>query len=247
MYNEFDFAVSKVSELLIANHSSKQPFAVFKSASAALRKQLAEKSLAYSFENATEWLREGQENWDLTSFRRNRRTVYLIDEYVKNQTITTWVFEFENKTRFQRLPDWAKTLAEAYLGQYTHPGLQPKSIKEEKINISKFLTFIVSQIGSIEEITYVLLVKYFRQDTHKTLVTKQVYNVSIRRFLRYLENMQMVPEGMHQLLEWDNFVYIILVDELAEVQRVLFQFFSSDKNQENKKRDEKLFKCDRNP
>lgn len=148
MYNEFDVAVSKVSELLLAKHSSKQPFAVFQSASTALRNQLAKKQLTYSFKNASEWLREGQKEWSRTSFLRSRRTVFLIEEYIKNQTITTWHFEFEKNTRFKRLPDWAQTLAESYLEQYTHSGLQTKSIEEQKRIVTNFLTFVASQIAS---------------------------------------------------------------------------------------------------
>ena len=241
MYKEFDYVVSKVSELLLAKYSTKQIFTAFQSDSATLRNALAKKQIVYSVKTATEWLYEGRKYWSHTSYLSNRRTVFWIDEYVKNQAITTWTFKFENKTRFQRLPDWAKTLVEEYLVQFTHPGLKPKSIEEEKRIITNFLTFIASQIDSIEALTYRLLVKYFRQDSHKTLTTKQVYNVATRRFLCYLENKQLLSEGIHQLLKWNNFLYIIIVDELPEEQRALFQFFIYNKDKDNKKRNEKNF------
>jgi len=204
MYKEFDYVVSKVSELLLAKYSTKQIFTAFQSDSATLRNALAKKQIVYSVKTATEWLYEGRKYWSHTSYLSNRRTVFWIDEYVKNQAITTWTFKFENKTRFQRLPDWAKTLVEEYLVQFTHPGLKPKSIEEEKRIITNFLTFIASQIDSIEALTYRLLVKYFRQDSHKTLTTKQVYNVATRRFLCYLENKQLLSEGIHQLFKWNE-------------------------------------------
>ena len=87
MYHEFDTAVSKVLELLTVKHKSKQPFAVFKSASAALRKYLTDKDCPYSLENATEWLKDGEKKWTWTSFTGKRRTVFLIENCVRNKTI----------------------------------------------------------------------------------------------------------------------------------------------------------------
>lgn len=234
MYQEFDIAIAKVLELLKVKHKSKQPFAVFKNASTEFKKYLTDKDFPYSLENATEWLRDGEQKWTAHSFIRKRRALFLIENCIENQTITTWNQKFENKTRFQCLPDWAKTIVEEYLLDFIHPGVLPKSIKEEKRTITNFLTFIASQISSLEEITHGLLVAYYRQDKHKTQTTKQVYNVATRQFLRFLEKKQLIPEGIHKILEWDYFSYVILVDELPEEQQNIFLLFASEKDLKKK-------------
>lgn len=235
MYQELDTAISKVLKLLKVKHKSTQPYSVFKTSSTEFRKYLKDKNIPYSLENATEWLKKGEQEWAGHSFISKRRALFLIQNFIENQTITTWNQNFENKTRFQCLPNWAKAIVDEYLLEFMHPGVQPKSINEEKRTITNFLIFIASQISSLEKITYRLLVEYFRQDNHKTQTTKQVYNVATRRFLRFLEKKQLTPEGIHQILEWDYFSYVIIVDELPVEQQKMFLFFTSEKNLERKK------------
>ncbi|MFA7127164.1 MAG: hypothetical protein WC182_06405 [Bacilli bacterium] len=85
--------------------------------------------------------------------------------------------------------------------EFIHLGVLPKSINEENRTVANFLTFIAFQIDSLDEISYGILVVHYRQDNYKTQTTNQVYTVATRRFLQSLEKKQLIPEGMHQILE----------------------------------------------
>ena len=219
MYEQYDKAVQIVMNYLVQEGFSKTPKKYFRQASRGFRKYLEKHQLEYSRDCAQIWLDSLRQTTFRWKFLTSRRAIALIDEVVKNNTVTRLVFSYSKNTLKHRVPEVYKPLLNEYLKERMEEGKQPSTLQMDLAACTRFLLFLESQgITSVNLISPGLIKDYHSQAKHRTPGGRNAYTYRIRNFIRFLARKKLVPETLEFAFSTEKAPKVSIVTTLSKKQ-----------------------------
>ena len=219
MYERYDKAVQIVLNYLIEQGFSKTPQKYFRQACREFRKYLEKHQLEYSRDCAQIWLDALKQTTFRWKFLTSRRAIALIDDVVKNNTVTRLVFSYSKNTLKHRVPEGYKSLLNEYLKERMEEGKQPSTLQMDVAACTRFLLFLESQgITSVKLITPGLIKDYHSQAKHKTVGGRNAYTYRIRSFIRFLARKKLVQETLEFAFSTEKAPKVSIVTTLSKEQ-----------------------------
>lgn len=223
MYREYDEAVEKVIDHLTKNQFSMSVIYSHLYCYRTFKQYLVEKQLSYSHDEAMKWLRIISTIWKHPKYKSARLSLYQLDDLIKNGSIFN-NYVYENSSNYDRLSGWCRSLLDDYLN-YISSSYSEKYIKQLRMACSEFLIYI-SDIGGkdISALDHKNIVGYFEQSIHRTIQAKNRYNRSIRHFLKYLSDKDLISVSLSYALDRFAVPKIFFIDMLQDSQKDFLKY-----------------------
>lgn len=222
MYQDYDKAVSDVKKHLTENHFSNSVIYSHLHCYRSFKQYLLENHLPYTQEEAVKWLNCNTPSWKHSKFKTSRLSLFRINDIMINGHLTTHKYVYENSYNYDRLPNWCKLLLNSYLNHISKL-FREGYVSQLRIACSEFLIYISSIGGkNIGDINHKNIIEYFKQSEHRTIRAKNLYNRSIRYFLQYLAEKDLILASLAYTLNRFAIPRIIILDKLPSVKKVLY-------------------------
>lgn len=152
------------------------------------------------------------------------RTLKLIEQYHTSSDIRLSSVFRKTPRAFDRLPEWCREPAQAYLSIKTREGWEHSTLDMIRSSICRFCGFLDQEgIRSYAEITTSDIKRFNEQDQHRTPAGKNAYNGRIRKFLLFLgENGYLTNPMLFVALSCtgapkETVVVVLTDDEMAQL------------------------------
>ena len=219
MCQQYDKSVQAVLDYLVEQDFSKTPCEDFRRASRELSRYLQAESLEYSPSVAQAWLdalKPSLPKWKYVSFRRS---LALVDDAVRNGSVTNSVFSYDHRVGKGRAPECFERLLDAYLERRRQNGNQSSTLHMDRNACLRFLLFLQSKkITEVACITPEIVKEYQAQDEHKTTEGKNAYIYRVRGFVRFLATRKLVPQTLELAFATDKASRVSIVTILSKEQ-----------------------------
>ena len=188
---------------------------------------------------ASVWLENNMVSKDSPEWKQSRRVLHLFEAYTVAGDIDPQLFFREKALLSDNLPEWCKSVQEAFLTQKVRERWEPSTISMYRSSVTRFCWFLcIHGIQSFSEIDADVISAFNREDIHLTAEGKNAYNVRIRKFLQYLERRGLVTAGLHQSLfctaaPSEKIVVTLKEAEKEEIQQFRANCDTSKKLREN--------------
>ena len=217
MYHQYDKAVQTVLDYLSEQGFSRTVRKDFRRATRVFKVYLEEGHLEYSHRLAQAWinsLKAKIPRWRFLSFRR---ALFLVDDAVRNGTLTKVQFVYDDAPVKYRVPDCYRNLLDEYIEQRKQEGMQSSTLQMDANACTRFLLFLQSRnITNLSFITPEIVKAYHLQAKHRTVEGKNAYIYRIRRFIRFLATKNIVPETLEFALPTEKASRTSIVTTLCE-------------------------------
>lgn len=226
-YQEYDAAVSKVNRYLIENKYSPSVISSHMQCYRVFKQHLEEKEVPYSHQEGLTWLTINRPKWQHSKYKTFRISLFRLNDVAKNGCITTKKYVYENSCNYDRLADWCRILLDDFLCSLSY-SYGEGYIRQHRIACSEFLVYI-SNIGGkkVRDITHKNIIDYYEQSEHSNLQAKNLYNRSIRHFLHYLSDRELIPASLAYTLDRFAIPKIIIIDELSDKEKIIWCSFQT--------------------
>ena len=227
MYQQYDKAVQNVIEYLVDQGFSKTPRKVFLQATKVFRSYLVERHFQYTYSCAQSWvntLKPSLPRWKFLSFRRS---LALVEDAVKNGSVTNTWFAYGGAPFKYRVPECYRQLLDSYIEYRRQDGNKPSTLQMDSIACTRFLLFLQSKnITNVALITPEIVKEYHKQTEHRTVEGKNAYILRIKGFVRFLAMKKLVPETLEFAFTTEKARRISIVTTLSKEQVDAIRVFS---------------------
>ena len=197
MCQQYEKAVEIVLDYLVKQGYSAAPRSQFRQASREFRRYLETVSLGYSYVVAQAWLEAVKPGLPRHRFLGFRRSVALVDEAVRNGSVTNTRFSYDDGRTTSRVPECYRQLLAAYIERRKQEGCQRSTLYMASNACTRFLLFLQSRnITEVALISPAVVKDYLAQAEHRTVEGKNAYIYVARRFVRFLAEKKSVSETL---------------------------------------------------
>ena len=197
MCQQYEKAVEIVLDYLVKQGYSAAPRSQFRQASREFRRYLETVSLGYSYVVAQAWLEAVKPGLPRHRFLGFRRSVALVDEAVRNGSVTNTRFSYDDGRTTSRVPECYRQHLAAYIERRKQEGCQRSTLDMASNACTRFLLFLQSRnITEVALISPQIVKDYLAQAEHRTVEGKNAYIYVARRFVRFLAEKNLVSETL---------------------------------------------------
>ena len=219
MYQQYDKAVQIICDFLCKQGFSRAPCMRLHQASREFKKYLEQFHLEYSQDLAQTWIGILKPTLSKLKFLSFRRSLALIDDVVKNGSVTNLQFSYADSAVKFLVPESYKPLLDAFLQERKQEGNQLSTLQMDSTACTRFLLFLKSQdITSVEYITPQGVKNYLIQAEHRTSEGKNAYLYRIRGFIRFLARKKLVPETLEFAFSTEKASRLSIITTLSREQ-----------------------------
>ena len=197
MCQRYDQAVQIVLSYLVDEGFSRTARKEFGRAAKEFRGYLDGVSLEYSRAAAQAWLEAVKPNLPRRSFLSLRRSLALVEEALRDGSVTNTRFPYDDAPGKYRVPECHRHLLGAYVERRRQDGVQRSTLQMASIACRRFLLFLESRnITDVACVTPEVVKDFQTQGEHRTAEGKNAYIRAVRLFLRFLATRGLVPETL---------------------------------------------------
>jgi len=219
MNKQYDKAVRIILDYLVEHGFSRTVRKYFRRATRELKEYLESGHLEYSHAGAQAWLNTLKPSIPRWRFLSLRRSLALIDNVTRHGSITKTRFTYDEALFKYRAPACYRKLLYAYIQRRKQEGKQSSTLQMDSIACSRFLLFLQSRnITNVTYITPEIIKAYHTQVKHRTVEGKNAYIYRIKGFVRFLEEMKLVPETLEFAFTTEKARRVSLVTKLTMEQ-----------------------------
>lgn len=219
MNKQYDKAVRTILDYLVEHGFSRTVHKKFRRDTKELKEYLESGHLEYSHVHAQAWLnilKPGIPRWRFLSFRRS---IALIDNVTRHGSINKTRFTYDDAPFKYRAPACYRQILDAYIRRRKQEGKQSSTLQMDSIACSRFLLFLQSRnVTNVTCITPEIIKAYHTQVRHRTVEGKNAYIYRIKWFVRFLEEMKLVPETLEFAFTTEKARRVSLVTTLTREQ-----------------------------
>ena len=227
MYQQYDKAAQTVLDYLIEQGFSRTPRKNFRRAIREFRRYLEERCLEYSHSIAKDWVETLKPNLTRTTFLSFRRSLALVDDAARNESVTNVRFSYDDAASIYRVPECYRRLLDAYIERRRQEGNQPSTLQMDSNACTRFLLFLQSKkITKVAFITPEIVKEYHTHTEHRTTEGKNAYICRIRGFVRFLATRKLVPETLEFAFATEKASRVSIVTTLSKEQVETIKAFS---------------------
>jgi len=219
MCQQYDKAVEIVLSYIVARGFSMQARWGFLRASRRFANYLDASHLTYSDAVAREWVNALKASLPRVKFLPLRRALALVEDAVRNGSVSTGRFSYEDASSKYRTPDCYRPLLKAYIEQRRRDGIGTSALQLDLSACTRFLLFLQSK--NIEDpalITPEIVKDYHSQSQHKTPEGRNAYMRRARGFIRFLASKKLVPQTLEFAFPTEKAPRVSIVTTLSEQQ-----------------------------
>ena len=154
---------------------------------------LEENDLIYSKEIVYKWYNTINDMLTVHYRSACMRSINILNDYLETGAIAMDCYYIKRNSSLDFLPDWCKNGVIGYLEFKKLQGCKITTIKTQKSQICRFCKFIVdNNIKSFSEIKSGTIKLFNIYDEHFSVEAKSGCNITIRNFLRYLYDVNLI-------------------------------------------------------
>jgi site-specific recombinase XerD len=149
---------------------------------------------------------------DDEAIKLRRQHLRQLDDFLKTGELKkvrnyAWV-----PTKMSYLPEWCQAIMSDYLKSREREGVVAGTVKNSMRACQRFFEFVVSKgINTPSEIDAELIKEFHNTDVHATSRSRNSYAGRVRRLLRYMADVNLVPQNL----------YLALSNESAQVRQIV--------------------------
>lgn len=179
--NQFDQSVERVVAFLREQQYTASTVYAHKKCYSELRTHLTEVEFGYTFETASDWIKQESERWGRRKSANYRHYIVHLDDMDRLGGIPAYHLSHH----FPPFTMLSGTLAKE-LGTFLD-SIGTESMRENmRMRCSNFLLFLQERgVFSVAETTYDHIRQFLNEDTHKTRKSKDVFECAARRLLAF--------------------------------------------------------------
>ena len=145
VYHQYDKAIQTVLDYLSEQGFSGTVRKEFRRAIREFKVYLEEGHLEYSHRFAEAWLSYLKATIPRSRFVSFRRALFLVDDVVRNGTLTNVQFSYDDAPVKYHVPDCYRHLLDAYIERRKQEGIQSSTLQMDAIACTRFLLFLQSR------------------------------------------------------------------------------------------------------
>ena len=219
MYHQYDKAVQAVLDYLSKQGFSRTVRKEFRRATREFKRYLEEGHFEYSHRLAQAWLSSQKATIPRSRFVSFRRALFLVDDAVRNGTLTNVQFFYDDAPVKYHVPDCYRHLLNEFIERRKQEGIQSSTLQMDAIACTRFLLFLQSRnITNVAFITPEIVKAYHAQARHRTVEGKNAYIYRIKGFVRFLATRGLVPDTLEFAFPTEKASRVSIVTTLSEEQ-----------------------------
>lgn len=184
---EFLFHRDKIMKILVEKQYCRANCSAFKQITDLFYLFMEMNNLQYCVALSWLWYDSMKPFWKSGHYLGIRRNISILEQYFTTGKICFTKAFHRPPTNYDKTPDWCKTSIDAFLSMMKSEGRKPNSITNYRVQLSKFCLFIAAKgLTSFSQLNVEMLKQFNLSDNHSTLMGKNAYNSTIRKFIQFL-------------------------------------------------------------